>query len=166
MQKTYTWSTTSLFLAATGSSTIGFVGLSVCLLVCLSVTHERFSPINHERIIGSLWYLHIWLVLLRQKSWPKVKVTRSKVKVKYAVAPPSLIHLLDQVRLTPAAVSQREIILFIYRYTLSPVSCQTDAPVQSRLSSAVFHWSAAETLHILKYHSLRINSSNSLRACT
>ena len=42
-------------------------------------------PINHERIVGSLWYLHIWMVLLRQKSWPKVKVTRSKVKVKYAI---------------------------------------------------------------------------------
>ena len=30
------------------------VGLSVCLSVGLSVTHERFSPINHKRIIGSL----------------------------------------------------------------------------------------------------------------
>ena len=64
------------------------VGLSVCWSVgwsvCLSVTPERFSPINHERIIGSLWYLHIWLVLLRQKNWPKVKITRSKVKVKHA----------------------------------------------------------------------------------
>ena len=142
------------------------VRVSVRVSVRGWVRIELFSPINHERMIGFWWYLDIWLIFTRQKSWPKVKVTRSKVKVKYAVAPPSLIHLLDQVRLTPAAVSQREIILFIYRYTLSPVSCQTDAPVQSRLSSAVFHWSAAETLHILKYHSLQMNSSNSLRAYT
>ena len=138
-----------------------------CMCVCVSLCQHWVIFAYKSQTDDWIFMIFTYKIDINEiKSWPKVKVTRSKVKVKYAVAPPSLIHLLDQVRLTPAAVSQREIILFIYRYTLSPVSCQTDAPVQSRLSSAVFHWSAAETLHILKYHSLWINSSNSLRACT
>ena len=40
-----------------------------------------FLPINHERMNGSWWYLHILLILIRRLSWSKVKVTRSKVKV-------------------------------------------------------------------------------------
>ena len=43
------------------------------------------SAINHELMNGSWWYLHIWLIMMRRLSWPKVKVTRSKVKVTYAV---------------------------------------------------------------------------------
>ena len=42
-------------------------------------------PIKHEREIRSWWNLYLWLILIRRKSWPKVKVTRSKVKVKHAV---------------------------------------------------------------------------------
>ena len=30
-------------------------------------------PINHERLDGSWWYLHIWLILMRRWSWHKVK---------------------------------------------------------------------------------------------
>ena len=41
------------------------------------VSIKYFGPINHERIIGFLWYLHIWLILMRLSSWHKVKVTRS-----------------------------------------------------------------------------------------
>ena len=48
-------------------------------------TKNIVSAINHERVIGFRWYLYIWLILLRRKSWLKVKVTRSKVKVKHAV---------------------------------------------------------------------------------
>ena len=44
-----------------------------------------FLPINHERMDRSWWYLHILLILMGRWSWPKVKVTRSKVKVKYAI---------------------------------------------------------------------------------
>ena len=42
--------------------------------------------INHERMIGFWWYLDIWLIFMRQKSWPKVKITRSKVKVISAIS--------------------------------------------------------------------------------
>ena len=62
------------------------VGLSVGWLVGWSVRNARtFLPINHEWMIGFWWYLHIWLVLMRCWSWPKVKVTRSKVKVKSTI---------------------------------------------------------------------------------
>ena len=44
-----------------------------------------FSLINHERMIGSWWYLHIWSILMILESWHKVKVTGSKVKVKLEV---------------------------------------------------------------------------------
>ena len=43
------------------------------------------SAINHEWMTISWWYLDIWLILVRRLSWPKVKVTRSKVKVTYAI---------------------------------------------------------------------------------
>ena len=62
------------------------VGWSVCWLVGWLVRNARtFLPINHEWMIGFWWYLHIWLVLMRCWSWPKVKVTRSKVKVKSTI---------------------------------------------------------------------------------
>ena len=53
----------------------------VCVYVCMSVRNECFSPINHEQMIESWWNLYLELISMRCWSWPKVKVTRSKVKV-------------------------------------------------------------------------------------
>ena len=41
--------------------------------------------INHELMNGCSWYLHLWSIMMRCLNWTKVKVTRSKVKVTYAV---------------------------------------------------------------------------------
>ena len=49
----------------------------------MQLSSTLFLPLNHEPRDGSLWYLHIRLISMRQNSWPKV--IRSKVKVKYAI---------------------------------------------------------------------------------
>ena len=41
--------------------------------------------INHEQMIESWSNLNIGLTSMQHWSWPKIKVTRSKVKVKYAI---------------------------------------------------------------------------------
>jgi len=66
------------------------MGVCACMYVFLCVymymrQYGVFLPINHEWIIGSLLYLRIRLILMRQKSSPKFKITRSKVKVKCAI---------------------------------------------------------------------------------
>ena len=40
--------------------------------------------IYHVLMLWYWWYLHTWLISIRCWSWPKIKVTRSKIKVKYA----------------------------------------------------------------------------------
>jgi len=37
----------------------------------------------HEAMIWYWWYLHTWLISILWWSWPKVKVTSSKDKIKY-----------------------------------------------------------------------------------
>ena len=61
------------------------VCLHDCLWVCISVHIEWFSTLNQERIIGSWWYLHMWLILMKCWGWWKVSVTWSKVKDEYAI---------------------------------------------------------------------------------
>jgi len=58
----------------------------VCMYVCMSVCPRQvFFAYNHEWMIGYWWYLHTLMILIRCWSWPKVKVTRSRVKFKYAI---------------------------------------------------------------------------------
>ena len=45
---------------------------------------ELVSTLYHESMIGYWWYLHTWLISIWSWSWPKVKITRSKV-----------IHMMD-----------------------------------------------------------------------
>ena len=46
---------------------------------------ELFSPKNHEQMVGSWSKTYKGLISMRCWSWLKVKVTRSKVKVIYAI---------------------------------------------------------------------------------
>jgi len=52
--------------------------------ICTHV-HVIVLAINHEQMVGSWWHLPLELMFIRQGSWSKVKVTSSKVKVKYAI---------------------------------------------------------------------------------
>ena len=63
------------------------VSVCPCVRVCVRVwvSIEWFSSINYKRVVRCSWYLYTCLISMRCFSWPKVKVMRSKVKVKYAI---------------------------------------------------------------------------------
>ena len=52
----------------------------------MQVCKEMVLTIYHEPMIWYWWYLPTWLISMRCWSWPKVKVTKLKVKVKYAIS--------------------------------------------------------------------------------
>ena len=50
---------------------------------CVSI--KWLSSIVHERIVKNWWHSHTWLISIKCWSWTKAKITRSKIKEKYAI---------------------------------------------------------------------------------